>query len=82
MTKFGPCNILKKHDSRSMYKVDFLSRIHVSLVFNILDLTEYHKGDKEHKLVEAQWSVPAMVVEKEEIKEILDSHVGRSTRNK
>lgn len=39
MTKFGPCKILKKHDSRNAYEVQLPSRLKILLIFNILDLT-------------------------------------------
>ena len=42
MKKFGPCKILKKHDSGNAYQVELLDGIHISPIFNIAGLTEYH----------------------------------------
>lgn len=47
MKKFGPCRILKKHDSGNAYEVELSSGINISPVFNIVDLTEYHEGGIE-----------------------------------
>ena len=38
MKKFGPYKILKKHDSRNAYEVEFPDGIHISPIFNIVDL--------------------------------------------
>ena len=38
MKKSGPCKILKKYDSRNAYEEKLLNGIHISLVFNIVDL--------------------------------------------
>ena len=37
--KFGPCKILKKHDSGNAYEVKFPDGIHISPNFNNVDLT-------------------------------------------
>jgi hypothetical protein len=60
MMKFGPCKILKKHHSGNAYEVELLSEIHVSPMFNIFDLTEYHEGDKENELRKEQWNIPTL----------------------
>ena len=39
MKKFGPCKILKKHDSENAYEIELPNGIHISLIFNIGDLT-------------------------------------------
>lgn len=39
MKKFGPCKILKKHDSRNAYEVELPTDLNISPVFNILDLS-------------------------------------------
>ena len=36
--KFGPCKILKNHDSGNAYEVELPGEIHISPMFNILDL--------------------------------------------
>ena len=80
MNKFGPCKILKKHDSRNAYEVELPDGIHSSPIFNITDLTEYHDDDADEGLMLEPCPIPAS--KKEEIEEILDSRVRRSTRNK
>ena len=80
MKKFGPCKILKKHDSRNAYEVELPEGIHISPIFNIADLTEYHDDGADEDLMLEPCPIPTS--KKEEIKEILDSRVGRSTRNK
>ena len=80
MKKFGPCKILKKHDSGNAYEVELLEGIHISPIFNIADLTEYHDDGADEDLMPEPCPIPTST--KEEIEEILDSRVGRSTRNK
>ena len=80
MKKFGPCKILKKHDSGNAYEVEFLDGIHIYPIFNIENLTKYHDyGADEGLMLEP---CPIFTSKKEEIEEILDSRVGRSTRNR
>ena len=78
--KFGPCKILKKHDSRNAYEVELLDGIHISTIFNIADLTEYHDNCADEGLMLEPCPIPTS--KKEEIKEILNRRVGRSTRNR
>ena len=42
--KFGPCKIVKRHDSRNSYEVELLIDLNISPVFNISDLTEFYGG--------------------------------------
>ena len=44
MKNFGPYKIVKVHDSRNYYEVEFPTKLNISLVFNILDLREYYEG--------------------------------------
>ena len=44
MKKFGPCKIVKRHDSENTYEVELPAELNISLVFNISDLTEYYEG--------------------------------------
>ena len=53
--------------------------IHIFPIFNILDLTKYHDDSTNEELIMEPCLIPTS--EKEEIEEIMDSHVGRSTRN-
>ena len=80
MKKFGPCKILKKHESRNAYEVELLDGIHISPISNIADLTKYHDDGVDEDLMLEKFPIPTS--KKEEIEEILDSQVGRSTRNK
>ena len=73
MNKFGPCKILKKRDSGNAYEVEFPNGIHISPIFNIVDLTEYHDNGGDEELMMEPCPVPTSA--KEEIEEILDSHV-------
>ena len=80
MKKFGPYKILKKHDSGNAYEVELPDGIHISPIFNIVDLIEYHDDGADEGLTLEPCPIPN--TKKEEIAEILDSRVGRSTRNK
>ena len=40
MKKFGPCKIVKRHDSQNAYEVELLAKLNISPVFNISNLTE------------------------------------------
>ena len=44
MKKFGPCNIVKRHDSRNAYEVEFPTELNILPVFNISNLIEYYEG--------------------------------------
>ena len=79
MKIFGPYKILKKHDIGNAYEVEFPDGIHISPIFNIADLTKYHDDGADEKLILEP--CPITTSEKEEIEEILDSHVGQCTRN-
>ena len=80
MKKFGPCKILKKHDLGNAYEVELPDGIHISSILNIANLTKYHDdGADEEMMLEP---CPILISKKEEIEEILDSRVGRSTKNR
>ena len=80
MKKFGPYKILKKHDSGNAYEVELPDGIHISHIFNIANLTKYHDDGVDEDLMLEPCPIPTS--KKEEIEEILDSHVGRSTKNR
>ena len=82
MKKFGPCKIVKRHDSGNAYEVELLSELNISLVFNILDLIEFYEGGDSDEVADIQWSILAATSDIKEIEEILDSCVGRRTRNR
>ena len=78
--KFGPCKILKKHDSQNAYEMEFPYEINIFPIFNIVDLTKYHDDGVDYGLMLEPCPIPTSA--KEEIEEILDSRVGQSTRNR
>ena len=46
MKKFGPCKIVKRHDSGNAYEVELSTELNISPVFKISDLIEYYEvGD-------------------------------------
>ena len=49
---------MKRHDSGNTYEVELLADLNISLVFNILDLTEYYEGGDSDEVVDIQWSIP------------------------
>ena len=74
MKKFDPCKILENHDSRNAYEVELSNGIDISTIFNIANLTEYHDDGADEELMLEPCLIPTS--KKEEIEEILDSHVG------
>ena len=78
MKKFGPCKIVKMHDFGNAYEVELPVKLNISPLFNISDLTEYYEGCDGEEVIEAQWSIPTTSLA---TKEIMDSCVGKSTRN-
>ena len=59
--------------------MEFPYGIHISPIFNITDLIEYHDDGAEDLMLEP---CPIPTSKKEEIEEIIDSHVGWSTINR
>ena len=49
---------------------------------NISDLTEFYEGGGGDEVVDIQWSILVATLDTKEVEEILDSRVGKSTRNK
>lgn len=45
--KFGPCRILKKHNTGNIFEVELSEDMGISLMLNITDTVEYHESDKE-----------------------------------
>ena len=80
MKKFGPCKIVKMHNSRNAYEVELLGELNILPVFNISYLTEYYVGDNGDEVAEVQWSILVASSATKEIEEILDSRVGKSTK--
>ena len=52
MKKFGPCKIVKRHDSGNANEVELPIQFNISLVFNILDLSEFYVGGDGDEVVE------------------------------
>ena len=57
MSKFGLCNILKKHDSRNVYEIRLSVKWIFGVVFNILDLVEYNERGVGDELIESEWGI-------------------------
>ena len=57
-----------------------LDGIHISTILNIVDLIEYHDYGADEELMLKPCPIPTS--RKEEIEEILDSRVCRSTKNR
>ena len=58
MKKFGPCKIVKRHDSGNAYEVELPADLNISPVFNISNLTEYYEGGDSDEVADIQWSIP------------------------
>ena len=56
--------------------------MNISLIFNISYLIKYYEGGDESKFAKELWSILATSLATKEIEEILDSHIGKITRNK
>ena len=54
MKKFGPCKIVKRHDSGNAYEVELPADLNISPVFNISDLTEYYEGGDSDEVADIQ----------------------------
>ena len=77
MKKFGPCKILKMFDCCNSYEVELPDDMDISPLFNIFDLYKYHESDDE---VFVSDDFPKKQIE--EVEQILDQRVGKSTRGK
>ena len=71
MKKFGPCKIVKRHDSGNAYEVELPVVLNISPIFNILDLIEYYEGGDSDEVADIQWSILAATSNTKEIEEIL-----------
>ena len=80
--KFGPCKIVKRHESENAYEVELPVDLNISLVFNSSDLTEYYEGGDSDEVADIQWSIPAATLDTKEIEEILHNRVDKRTRNR
>ena len=80
MKKFGPCKIVKMHDSRNVYEVELSTELNNSPIFNISYQTKYYEGGDGDEVAKAQWSIPVASLPTKEIEEILNSRVGKCGR--
>ena len=67
MKKFGPCKIVKRHDSGNAYEVEFPTDLNISLVFNILDLIEFYEGGDSDEVADTLWSILVATLDTKEI---------------
>ena len=73
---------MKRHDFGNAYEVVLPVDLNISPVFNISDLKKYYEGGYSDEVANIQWSISAATSDTKEVEEILDSHIGRSTRTK
>ena len=73
---------MKRHDSGNAYEVELPIELNILPAFNNSDLTDYYEGGDGDEVAEMQWSILAASLTRKEIEEILDSRVGKSTRNR
>ena len=62
--------------------IEMPAELNISPVFNISNLKKFYERGDGNEAVDIQWSILAATSDTKEIEEILDSCVGRSTRNK
>ena len=77
MKKFRPCKILKKFDRKNAYEVQLLNDMDISHIFNVADFYKFHESDDEVVMLD---DYPKKQIE--EVEQILDQRVGKSTREK
>ena len=73
---------MKRHDFGNAYEVELPIELNILPVFNISNLIKYYEGGDGDEVTEVQWSIPVSNSATKEIEEILDSCVGKHTRNK
>ena len=52
--KFGPCKIVKMHDSGNAYEVELPTKLNISPIFNISNLTKFYEGGDRDKVANIQ----------------------------
>ena len=77
MKNFGPCKILRKFDSGNSYEVELPVDMDISLIFNVVDLYEIIESDDE---IVVPNDYPKKKIE--EVEQILNQRIGKSTRGK
>lgn len=80
MHKFGPCKLLRKFSSRNAYEMELPDGLGISPIFNIIDLHQFHESEfNEDRVADLEKQLPRK--EPDQIEDILDSRIGRSTRS-
>jgi hypothetical protein len=80
--KIGPCKILKRI-SDNAYQLELPDKFNISPTFNVVDLYEFHEGEKgDDEGTLDGWEQQLPVKQVEEVEEILATRIGRKTRNK
>ena len=78
--KVEPCRILRKN-SESAYKQELLENLDISLIFNVVDLYEFHEGENnDEEGTPYEWKQQPLVKIIEEVEESLATRVGKKTR--
>ena len=77
MKKFRPCKILRKFDSGNAYKVELHDGMDISPILNVVELYKYHESDDEVIILD-DYNKKHI----EEVEQVLDHRIGKSTRGK
>jgi hypothetical protein len=83
MKNIGPCKVLKKFGANS-YEIELPDGIIISPIFNVSDLYPYKNEEARtsDEQPEVQWKKQMPIVEKPQMKNILDKRVSKKTRRK
>jgi len=82
MKKIGPCRVLKKLEENA-YEIELPDGISISPTFNVSNLYPYKAeeiGARSDEQPKIQWQNQMSIVEKPQMKRILDSRVSKRTR--
>lgn len=82
MRKLRPCKILQKFDSGNSYEVELPEALGISPIFNVVYIYEYHEGKSSGSNNEVDLKDQLPHQTSEQIEQILDTKIGRDTRNK
>ena len=80
--KSGPFRILKKI-SDNAYRLELSKRFDISPTFTVVDLYEFHEGDRSpDEVTFSEWEQPLPIKSVEQIEEIFATRIGKKTRRK
>lgn len=80
--KVGSCKILRKN-SENAYKLELRKNMDIFTIFNVVDLYEFHQGEKSDEVGTLdEWKQKLVVKPVEEVEGILATRVGKKTRQK